>query len=266
MFSISHNNKQKSKAVLIGINYRDDEQLRLRGCINDIMYMEEMLENAYGMKKEDMDILVDDGSNHYKMPTKNNIIEALQKAVDKSDGLRDLWIHYSGHGSYTKDTNGDELDGRDEYLVPCDVRQNGGILDDQLFEILNQSKCPVFLTIDCCHSGSVFDLTYSFQFAGQNRIKRTIEKRELMKNEHIYMLSGCRDNQTSDDVKYKNDYEGAFTRALIDVLKHYKYNHSLFGLYKDILYVLQQRGHTQRTLLSSSNPFPTFRLIPHFNK
>src|SRR5205814_5147895 len=90
------------------------------------------------------------------------------------DGLRWLALdtgpadvrvfHYSGHGSYLADQDGDERhDGRDECLVPVDYDPAGksvdkGMLrDDDLAACYGamDPRCNLTLLMDSCHSGTV---------------------------------------------------------------------------------------------------------------
>ena len=162
--------------------------------------------------------------------------------------------------------NGDELDGKDEVLIPCDYKQKGVILDDTIFTILEKCMCPVFLTIDCCHSGTISDLTYSFYPNPGNptNFRRVLQNEKKMKNPNIYMFSGCRDDQTSADVTYTYEekivQEGAFTSALIEALRFHQHNVTLLQLYVTILEVLQARGFEQKVVFSSSNYEPLYLL------
>lgn len=247
------------KALLVGINYYESKDATLYGCVNDCILIETIAKEQYDFRDEDIIFLRDDSNNPHQKPTKENIIKSLQQIVDESHLLRDIWFHYSGHGAYTKDMSGDEIDGMDEFLIPSDFKTNGIILDDQLFAIISKAKCPVFLTMDCCHSGSIMDLPYSFD-VNSCGIMRKVENRCKLENQNIYMLSGCKDNQTSDDVQYEHKAQGAFTQALADSLKHYKYEPNIVDLFVSIRYILEVRGHTQRTLLSSSSAMPNVRL------
>lgn len=255
------NNKQNSSgnkyALMIGINYIDcDESMRLQGCINDILFMKNMLSKKYNYKNKNITMLRDDTDDFRLKPTGNNILFHLRSIVLNSKPNDEIWIHYSGHGSFIQDSDGDELDGNDEVLIPSDFDTNGVITDDILLSILELSKCPIMITMDCCHSGSICDLTYSFHYHSDKTFSRRIEKKKHIRNQNIFMLSGCRDNQTSADVGMNDHYEGAFTRALIDCLEYHEYNVHLFQLYISILDCLEIRGYSQRTVLSSSNPTP----------
>lgn len=261
MFDIP-TNKTKGKAVIVGINYYETEDARLYGCINDGVTVEKIAKTQYGFQDDDIVFLRDDSRKENEKPTRQNIVNALQEVVDESMSLKHIWFHYSGHGASTFDYSGDEKDGMDEFLIPSDFETNGVILDDVLFDILCESKCPVFITIDSCHSGTMIDLTYSFDITKYGLI-RTVENNRPIANKHIYMLSGCQDDQTSDDVRYDTKAEGAFTRALADSLSLYHYEPSLVELFASIRATLHKRGHTQRTLFSCSNSLPYMKMSKH---
>jgi hypothetical protein len=77
----------------------------------------------------------------------------------------------TGHGGKLKDQDGDEKDGYDETLVPLDYGSAGQIRDDDLYNILvAPMKEGVFATciMDCCHSGTVLDLPYTFIADGEH--------------------------------------------------------------------------------------------------
>ena len=72
----------------------------------------------------------------------NNILVVLNNLVAQSADLTEIFFHYSGHGSQIRDVaSGDELDGRDEIIVPLDFRRAGIITDDDLFHIIKNVKC-----------------------------------------------------------------------------------------------------------------------------
>ena len=257
MFDITSKNSH-GKALIVGINYTNTPN-QLYGCINDGETVKNMARKYYGFRDRDIIFLRDDIPDATRLPTKENILKSLKSIVSESDQLRDIWFHYSGHGASTIDRSGDELDGMDEFLIPCDFERNGIILDDDLFDIISEAKCPVFLTTDCCHSGTVVDLPYSFDVTKYG-LARRIENRKTVANQHIYMLSGCQDSQTSDDVQYEGKPEGAFTKALYDSLERNNFEVNLIDLFVSVRSILHLRGHSQKTILSSSNPLPHMKL------
>ena len=122
----------RRKALLIGINYAGQPNA-LRGCINDVTNMSTFLHDRYGYRREDMVILTDDQQNPMSVPTKANILRAMQWLVKDAQPNDSLFIHFSGrdhrisstgiywlidlgHGGRTPDLDGDEEDGK--YLAP----------------------------------------------------------------------------------------------------------------------------------------------------
>ena len=155
--------EEKSKAVLlIGINY-DGSSSQLSGCINDVENVKKLLMEHYGFTEDSITLMREDSSDPNMVPTRRNMIDQLNKFVNC--GKKVLWFHYSGHGSYMADRNGDELDGNDETLVPLDYTTNGMIVDDELNKlVLNQIPKDTYLIsfFDCCHSGTQLDLPYVY--------------------------------------------------------------------------------------------------------
>lgn len=212
------------KAVLIGINYFGSG-CALRGCQNDVDSMHEILVKTFGFLEENITILKDSRDDwDHKLadcPTRANVLAALNKLVAESASGDTLFVHYSGHGSHTKDKNGDEKDGEDEMICTVDDSE---ILDDELNEILVK-KLPEGVKLRClfdsCHSGSVLDLPFSWNFLDRVRIENDSQS-GLDKD--CLMISGCKDSQTSSDAWISGNakYEGAMTWAFIESLKNTK--------------------------------------------
>lgn len=155
------------RAVLIGINYVG-QQGELSGCHNDVLNIKEYLMDVHGFEEENMTILMDDGE--HEDPTRENILAAYTMLVEESQEGDVCFAHYSGHGGKVRDDDGDEADGFDETLVPLDYGDAGQIRDDDLLKtfVIPMAK-GVFVTsiMDCCHSGTVLDLPYSFKADGE---------------------------------------------------------------------------------------------------
>ncbi|KAF5367495.1 hypothetical protein D9758_003743 [Tetrapyrgos nigripes] len=159
----------KKKALCIGINYfgQDGE---LRGCINDARNIQQFLSSQYGYKLEDIVMLTDDQQDWRKMPTRQNIIDAMQWLVRGAAPNDSLFFHYSGHGGQTKDTDGDEDDGFDEVIYPVDHKEAGHLVDDIMHEIMVKSLpagCRLTAIFDSCHSGTSLDLPYLYSTEGK---------------------------------------------------------------------------------------------------
>jgi hypothetical protein len=245
------------KALTIGINYTNTSN-ELYGCIEDIINMTTILTTYYGYDKENIVQLRDDSKRQELQPTAANIVSNLQKLVNESGGLNELWIHYSGHGSQIRDRNGDEQDRLDEVIVPIDYQRAGFIPDDMIFDIIKNVKCRTILIFDSCHSGSLCDLKWSFEFNGSGFIKTMNTNKDIV-NPFIYCFSGCKDPQTSAD-SFSDEYKrpmGAFTNALLFCLKQNNYDVSILKLYAEISSYLAKNNYTQKPVLSCSSVNPS---------
>jgi hypothetical protein len=73
----------RKRALLIGINYFGTSN-ELKGCINDVHNIKAFLVQLYNFREADMVILTDDQADPRHVPTKRNIIEAMQWLVRDS--------------------------------------------------------------------------------------------------------------------------------------------------------------------------------------
>ncbi|KAG8686199.1 Ca(2+)-dependent cysteine protease [Ceratobasidium sp. 423] len=159
----------RKKVLSIGINYFGQNG-ELRGCINDSNNLCEFLTGQFGYKKEDIVKLTDDATNPQQMPTRENILKAMQWLVKDAKPNDSLFFHYSGHGGQTKDLDGDEDDGYDEVIYPMDFEHAGHIVDDDMHTIMVKplpEGCRLTAIFDSCHSGSALDLPYIYSTEGK---------------------------------------------------------------------------------------------------
>ena len=183
-----------------GINYEDNPDSQLFGCVNDVKNETEVLFGHLGYDPDWFTIMTD---HTVKKPTLENMVTALinlAKMTHEYPTVQEVWISYSGHGTFVHDEgegSGDERDQRDECLVPLDYMKGGLLKDDTLNHILAlmHPRVSVFIKADCCHSGSIFDLRYRFQSGS-----KTVEENPGCQiKARVFMLSGCRDKQVSMD-------------------------------------------------------------------
>ena len=248
------------KALLIGCNY-DNTPSQLYGCIDDIVNMRNVLVDVYAYDPANIIMLRDDYPNN--KPTRANMIAALNTIVKDSANCEEIWIHYSGHGSQVRDVNSDEASGTDSVVVPLDYLTAGFIVDDDLYAIISKSKCRTILLFDSCNSGTVVDLPWSINYLSQTTYSRTKNNKYALSNPNIFMISGCRDTQTSADT-YSLEWSdpcGAFTCMFINSLRSMKHEGSFMQLYRNICYNLMQNGFTQIPVLSGSSSTPDFTLV-----
>lgn len=241
----------KCHALLFGINYNGDESLKLNGCINDVIHMANLLQHRWGFTT---DICTDTHQSQYI--TAMGIMRKLYEIAVKSykDSLDVIWIHYSGHGTYMKDKNGDEKDGRDECLVPIDCAKSGVIPDDFISHFIRMINpmTKVITVFDCCHSGTMGDLPLNWM----NFWNVNIENRHFNIPCQILSFSGCLDTQTAAEahnITGSNKQEGAFTASLLMAMSNTSItNYNVFELLEDVRVRLKQHNFNQIPKLSSS--------------
>jgi biopolymer transport protein ExbD len=203
--------KINKNALLIGCNYTGT-QYQLNGCINDVEHIQNKLKTQYGFNN--ILIMTD---NTTKKPTKANILDEIKNLLTNSNSGDKLFLAFSGHGTYMKDTSGDEKDGLDEMFVPLDFNC---ISDDEIKIFINNNlkkDVTLFALFDCCHSGTILDLRYQY-LDSENYDNSTENIKETETVGNLIMISGCRDNQFSADAYINSKYQGAMTWAFLDTV------------------------------------------------
>jgi hypothetical protein len=156
-----------------------------------------------------------------------------------SNEFKYIHICYSGHGSYITDLNNDEIDKRDECIVPSDYKY---ITDDILYnkfikKLKITTKCRIIM--DCCNSGTIFDLQYiNNKNTNTNKIFSD-----------IIVISGCRDKQYSYELFFKKKNYGALTYNLNKIINS---NLNLSDWYMIINEKLNDENLQQNIVISSS--------------
>ena len=116
----------KTRAVLIGINYFDTGS-ELHGCINDVNNVYRWLTRNCGYDPSEIRVLTDEEHvpDQYR-PTKDNILSAFKwlHSIIPEEGEASqkhpvkLFVHYSGHGSWSKDRNGSGAKAEWQFTTP----------------------------------------------------------------------------------------------------------------------------------------------------
>ena len=244
--------------MLIGIDY-EGTQNQLSNCIHDVEHvLEKLLSPKMGVRESDVIYMTDHQSGDL-YPTGKNIRKQFQRFASRLNYARDGYFHYSGHGTYMRDDDGDESDRRDEALCPVDCDYNGMIRDDELFddficELSDDVK--LVMTTDCCHSGTIMDLPYRWAKNGTYVLQqKKMSKKDLDALADVIMISGCKDSQTSADGGFMKDDtkgSGAMTAAYLETLKYYDFNLTYRQLIDKMHDLLVYHGYRQRPVLSST--------------
>ena len=225
------------KVLMITLQYPQHNQMKLNGCYNDglefkksLMKAEKLKDNNFIWMRDDLD------KNDPLFPKRRNILFQLRKMI--LHGHKKIFFYFSGHGYSRYDYNKDELkltdtlesdeliklnaSNKDSCFVTNEFNRASLILDDELFRYLSLLKRSqkFYGFTDCCHSGTMFDLTYvnavkysgdfsSFEFESSldDKLKMAKQKCSLVSSHYpnkikkiageVYLISGCRDKQYS---------------------------------------------------------------------
>jgi len=229
----------KRRALLIGVNSYRIPGADLRGCVNDVENVRDMLLRWFDFPRSGIRTVTDGRA------TQDRIKESMAKIIGSARPGDVVLIHYSGHGSNIPDADGDEADERDEILCPHDLdwKSDDQLSDDWLRTTLDQVPDGVNLTVtfDCCHSGTgtrplprpgepmARFLPHPLDLlAGESgralrgevhSVRRQRSRGTLAGDVHDVdipevLLTGSRDDQTSADAFIDGDYHGAMSYSM----------------------------------------------------
>ena len=126
----------------------------LSGSVNDARALSEMLVARYGFAQKDILLLTD------QQATRQAILAAIEHHLEKPARRGDVLLFYfAGHGSQAPSQYPDELDRRDETLVPADSIQGADDIRDkelrERFSRILRRGARLTVIVDSCHSGSI---------------------------------------------------------------------------------------------------------------
>ena len=264
-----------NKALLVGINAYPNPSNNLRGCINDIVDMENFIASKNKVyPKENIRTLTDSKA------TKKGILSALNWLLLGASAGDQILFQYSGHGAQIPSkSHAIEKDGLDEIICPYDFSGEDAaetaISDKEFAKIFAKIPKGVhFVWIsDSCHSE---DLSRKHKLIEANEansnddnsyyeFKDTRFRRFNYKNStqraqaiapiaslgsthsplHGALLSGCASHQLSADAYINNRFNGAFTHYLIKNLSLYGEDASMQEIVKYVNIDLMDNDYDQ---------------------
>ncbi|XVE66565.1 hypothetical protein DITRI_Ditri08aG0088700 [Diplodiscus trichospermus] len=221
----SYSTRSSKRAVLCGITYNNWKQYKLKGTVNDVRNMRDLLIDKFHYPKECIRVLTEEETDPRFIPTRKNIEDSLRWLVNDCQSGDSLVFFYSGHGLRQPDIDDDESDGYDETICPVDFRKEGMILDDDLNSlIVRPLKHGVTLhaIVDACHSGTILDLTHVY-FSREKKWKDNSLPSGVNKRTNgglTISISACLDKQAAADTSaFTGKMNGALTYLLAEVLK-----------------------------------------------
>lgn len=264
------------RGLTIGCGYYNNRDLLLPGTVNDSLNMTKYLKS----KKFDV-INMNDKNNNINSklyPSKKNILEQIKIILEKSKDGDNVVISYAGHGTQTlyNINNIEEVDRKDEAIIPSDyMNDNDLIRDDEIYDLLkiytrNKNNMKVFMLFDCCHSGTIADLKFTYEKNISNNDFEIINNN--MKDEidaEIICLSGCKDKEVSygDYIKFNNSQimnQGIMTGSFLESINN---SNTIFDIVSKMY--LHTRKYKQHPQISSNKNIyentKTFFLINNEN-
>jgi hypothetical protein len=251
----------RRKAVTIGINYFGQSG-ELRGCINDSHCMIHLLKTRFGFNDRDILALADDRQDPVLVPSRQNILNAIQWLMSDLQPGDSLFFHYSGHGSQSRNRTGDEA--MDSTLCPVDYKSAGMIIDDELSARLINPLPPgvkMHVVIDACHSGTVLDLPWNCRFS-QGKVYWASSYGGHGPASHkgtagglAIQFSACTDEQTAADTNALsgNVSTGAATFSFIQGIEQFGPNVRYGDLLHNMHRTLKSMGGGGGSSLGGSN-------------
>ena len=262
-------------ALLVGINYRGTAD-ELNGCYNDVVNVATYLRTVLGYAPGAITMLTDGNRGSVfpasVAPTRQNIIAGLSALVAGMAAGDEAFFHYSGHGTLVRDRNGDEASGMDSCICPLDYNVSsaagGGVITDDEIRALLVNRVPrgarLYVILDCCHNGTGCDIRYKYEdFSVLLRppsaadrtgaVWRTQQKafadgKYTETAGEVFMISGCRDEQTSADAYINNAFAGALTYAIFAILRANQASirtYSWSALLRDVRHFMRANKYTQ---------------------
>jgi hypothetical protein len=139
------------KALLVGINAYPPQNRPLRGCVNDVRQMRDILSQHFAFDADNIRQLLD------RDATRAELLDQLGWLVADAHAGDVLVFHFSGHGSYVDDDSEDEWECIDEVLVTQDHDWQWPLRDDDVQRAFQHVPKGANLTFICdsCHSGTI---------------------------------------------------------------------------------------------------------------
>ncbi len=150
---LSISSHAEDRALIIGITEYKNSQFNLTGIDLDVNMAKHIVQMLSYTPNQ---VRVLTGTQ----ATSANIEASFKNWLVDGVGANDrVFVYFSGHGGSTADKNGDEADGKDEFITaydtPLTLKGQGIIMDDELSKwIANIPSNNKIVMLDSCHSGT----------------------------------------------------------------------------------------------------------------
>jgi hypothetical protein len=229
----------------------------LSGCKNDALAMKDIIITRFGYDAKNINELYD------AKATRAAILKGMEDLLNNTPENGIALIYYAGHGSFIRNSLSKEADKYDESMVPADTWKEGvaDIRDKELARMFNRfidKKVKLTAIFDCCHSGSIARGLYpgKSRFIGGSdydvKDSSTVVAPETRPNSGYLIISAAQDNEPAKEhrLDYKLPAHGAFTLALMEVLKQQSVKASAQNLFNAVRAMIKSFGKTQEPVLA----------------
>ena len=266
-------------ALCIGINDYPGTDSDLAGCVNDA--------NDWAKALGDRGFIVSTLLD--SQATGDGIRAGIKALVSQAKRGDTVIVQFSGLGSYVPDDDGDEPDGTDECLCPHDIITNGGITDDELFDLFSSKKTGVKLVMisDSCHSGTQTRFapiqtppTISGSNAPQRKVRflpprvflsarsasklgnrRALRPSSPPGRYASLLMSGCQDTEYSYDAYFRDRPNGAFSFVALYCLESLPANATYTQWHRAIRSMLPSQQYPQSPNLFGSSSMRRWKAL-----
>jgi hypothetical protein len=125
---------------------------------------------------------------------------------------------------------------------------------------LKDYKSRTVVIFDSCHSGTICDMPWKFQYNTNNNFNINKVSNITLENPNIVTISSSLDTQRSIEILYKdnNISLGVFTSILLLVLRDNNFNAPISKIYNDVCKYMTQHNFKQLPLMTSSSRVPNY--------
>lgn len=225
-------------ALLVGINQYPEEVNNLRGCVQDVENIRDLLVTQYKVPETHIMCLTDAAAS------REAVINGFRTHLSQAQAGDTVFFHYSGHGSREvapQEFSRFNPNDKNQTLVLANSRNHNGLdLANKelavLLQELSATKADLVLNIDACHSGGItrsegdllkqtsrqtektgnirplesyLDGYYSQMLATQGQI--------VVPNVPHLVMSACTEYELAQETRQGT---GAYSSALIQALQH----------------------------------------------
>jgi hypothetical protein len=227
----------------------------LRGAVNDIDELREVLIARYGFNASDIHVLKNADATRVRL-----LSEIRAWLVDSASAGDVSFFFYSGHGSQVRNSRSEEADKLDESLVPADANRGAPDVRDKelaaLFGAALDKNVLLTAMFDSCHSGSIgrgAPRAARFRFIQPDERDVADPSRPSAPEERgALIISASQDYQlaaeTEDD---EHHVHGLFSSALLKTLRSMPVNQTADRVFLQLRALMQSGDIPQEPVLAA---------------